>query len=106
MSMRLHENQRWVNLSDGGHIENLATIELLRRRCKFIVIGDGEADPDMYFHGLATLMRTARIDLGIDIEMHLDDLHLNPDRISGAHLAVGRITYPGEREPGFLLYLK
>ena len=55
MTMRLDETHRWVNLSDGGHIENLATIELLRRRCKLIVIGDGEADPNHHFNGFATL---------------------------------------------------
>ncbi len=65
---KLDEKWRWVNVSDGGHIENLATIELLRRRCKYIIIGDGEADPKHHFNGLATLIRSARIDLGIHIE--------------------------------------
>jgi hypothetical protein len=106
MTMRLDEKRRWVNLSDGGHIENLATIELLRRRCKFIVIGDGECDPQMYFAGLATLIRTARIDLGIHIDINLDELRLNADLHSGVHLVVGQITYPGDKERGYLLYLK
>lgn len=106
MTMRLDETYRWVNLSDGGHIENLATIELLRRRCKFIVIGDGEADPNLHFNGLATLMRTARIDLGIDIDIRLDELRLDASRNSKEHFAIGRITYPGESEYGYLLYLK
>ncbi len=106
MLMRLNERGRWVNLSDGGHIENLATIELLRRRCKFIVIGDGEADPEMHFFGLATLMRTARIDLGIEIDLHLDALRLGPNACSHEHIAIGRIAYPGDPEPGYLLYLK
>jgi len=39
------ENAKFVNLSDGGHIENLGIYELLRRRCKFIVCIDGEQDP-------------------------------------------------------------
>ena len=106
MTMRLDENRHWVNLSDGGHIENLATIELLRRRCKLIVIGDGEADPAMHFVGLATLIRTARIDLGVRIDIQLDELRLNADRHCTAHLAIGQIHYPGEQEPGYLLYLK
>jgi hypothetical protein len=106
MTMRLDEKRRWVNLSDGGHIENLATIELLRRRCKFIVIGDSEADPLMHFKGLATLIRTARIDLGIHIDINLDELRLNADRHSEGHMAGGQIIYPGERERGYLLYLK
>lgn len=106
MLMRLNERGRWVNLSDGGHIENLATLELLRRRCKFIVIGDGEADPDMHFFGLATLLRTARIDLGIEIDLHLDALRLAANACSHEHVAIGRIAYPGDPEPGYLLYLK
>lgn len=106
MTMRLDEKHRWVNLSDGGHIENLATIELLRRRCKLIVIGDGECDPQMYFPGLATLLRTARIDLGIHIDIDLDPLRLGSEGHSSAHFAAGRISYPGEAECGYLLYLK
>ncbi len=106
MAMRLDEKRDFINLSDGGHIENLATIELLRRRCKLIVIGDGECDPEMHFIGLATLLRTARIDLGIHIDINLDELRLNAERCSGAHLVIGQIAYPGEKERGYLLYLK
>lgn len=125
MFSRLDENHHWVNLSDGGHIENLATIELLRRRCKYVVIGDGEADPELAFNGLATLIRTARIDLGTEITIDLDALRLQKpdgdesesehackDRVSRSHWAVGTITYPplddgnGKPETGWLLYLK
>ena len=45
MRGKLDETWDWVNLSDGGHLENMAAYELLRRRCKFIIIGDAEADP-------------------------------------------------------------
>jgi hypothetical protein len=44
---QVHERSAYVNLSDGGHIENLGLYELLRRRCKFIVAVDGECDPDI-----------------------------------------------------------
>ncbi|MDJ0818478.1 MAG: patatin-like phospholipase family protein [Desulfobacterales bacterium] len=109
MSSRLDETHKWVNVSDGGHIENLGTIELLRRRCKFIITGDGGADPDLHFDSLATLMRYARIDLGIDIDIDLKQVRLiDPDkgRLSQKHFAIGRITYPQEAECGYLLYLK
>src|SRR6185503_11990087 len=33
----MSERAAWLNLSDGGHIENMAVYELLRRRCKFII---------------------------------------------------------------------
>jgi hypothetical protein len=103
---RLDETYRWVNVSDGGHIENLAGIELLRRRCRYVVIGDGEEDPGHRFNGLATLVRTARIDLGIHVEIDLDALRLDERGLSARHWAVGKIHYPGESEPGHLLYLK
>jgi hypothetical protein len=106
MAGSLDENKRWVNLTDGGHIENLATIELLRRRCKYIVIGDGEADPEHRFGGLATLIRTARIDLGVRIDIDVGTLRLGEQGRSEGHWAIGRIHYPGEDEAGYLLYLK
>ncbi len=114
----LNETHEWVNLSDGGHIENLAGIELLRRRCKYIILGDGEADPALHFSGLATLMRYASIDLGIRIDLSLDAVRLRmfgedaeSERVSGTHWVRGVITYPpldgeGEPETGHLLYLK
>ena len=111
MASAVNEEDRWVNLSDGGHIENMAVYELLRRRCKYIICGDGEADPTLSFGGLATLMRSARIDMGIEIEILLDDLHLGDDGTSHQHAALGIIKYPplepgGEKESGYLLYIK
>ncbi|MFK7843893.1 MAG: hypothetical protein AB8G77_01235 [Rhodothermales bacterium] len=103
---RVNETSRWVNVSDGGHIENLASIELLRRRCRFIITGDGEADPDHTFNGLATLIRTARIDLGIEININVAPLRLNESGFCEQHWAIGRIDYPHENEHGYLLYLK
>jgi hypothetical protein len=41
-----------VNFSDGGHIENLAIYQLLKRHCQLITAVDGEADPKMAFNGL------------------------------------------------------
>jgi hypothetical protein len=113
---RLDETSKWINLSDGGHIENLAAIELLRRRCRFIIISDGGADPKMFFGSLATLIRYARIDLGIEIEIDLEALRLHdpPEDsaraqrplVSRRSFAVGRINYPNETTPGHLLYFK
>jgi hypothetical protein len=109
MRSKLDETHDWVNVSDGGHIENLATIELLRRQCKVIIIGDGEADPNLHFGSLATLIRYARIDLGIHINIDLIKIRLKntlEDRRSEAHFAVGTIHYPAQTTCGYLLYLK
>jgi Patatin-like phospholipase len=107
----LNETARWVNLSDGGHIENLAVYELLRRRCKYIIAGDGEADSAMIFNSLARLKRLARIDLGIEIDILVDDLRRGEGGLSHQHCAFGTITYPeldaeGHHETGTLLYVK
>lgn len=105
---RLDEKRQWVNVSDGGHIENLAAIELLRRRCRYVIVGDGEADPKHHFNGLATLIRTARIDLGVEVKIKADALRLNDGTgTCERHWAIGKIVYPEARAlPSYLLYLK
>ncbi|MEM7246691.1 MAG: patatin-like phospholipase family protein [Acidobacteriota bacterium] len=105
---------RLINVSDGGHLENLGLYQLLKRRCKFIIVGDGEADPQMKFGALADVMRHARIDLGVEIDIDMEDLSLDPATgLSRTHCALGRILYPPqeggeeeEAEVGWLLYVK
>lgn len=110
--MGMDEKARWLNLSDGGHIENMGAYELLRRRCKFIVCVDGEADPAFGFGGIMTLVRHARIDLGVEMLPHLDEIRPDPTtQWCRSHFALWTIRYPrraGEQEDGlgFFLYLK
>jgi hypothetical protein len=54
-------------LSDGGHFENLAGYELIRRRLPVIVLIDAEEDAGFRFEGLSNLVRKARIDFGAEI---------------------------------------
>ena len=42
---RTTNKRQYVNLSDGGHFENLGAYELVRRRCRYIVVCDAGADP-------------------------------------------------------------
>jgi hypothetical protein len=58
-------------LSDGGHFDNTGIYELLRRErdVKFVVACDCGADPGYRFDDLADLIRLARIDFGIEIEV-------------------------------------
>ena len=102
---RINENRKYINVSDGGHIENLGVYQLLRRRCKFIIACDAEADADMSFGGLAKLIRYARTDMGIDIDIELDDVLLQNNGLSRRHCAMGTIRY-GKEESGRLLYIK
>jgi len=82
---RFHGTARrhWY-LSDGGHFENMAGYELVRRRLPLIVIVDGEQDEGYTFGGLANLVRKARLDFGAEItfldESQLDDAVQGPAR--------------------------
>jgi len=110
--IQLSEDKAWLNLSDGGHIENTAVYELLRRRCKYMIGVDGGADPEFTFKGLMTLARHAQIDFGIRIESSLGEL--KPDAETGSsrvHAVLCRVHYPDEgrgrpQATGLLLYLK
>lgn len=101
----LDEHDKFVNLSDGGHIENLGIYELLRRRCKLIIAVDAEADPRMIFPSLMRLIRYAQIDFGIQIRVDLDDLRPNEQGFVRAHFNLGEIDYGGGLT-GYLLYIK
>jgi hypothetical protein len=106
----MDERLPWLNLSDGGHIENLGVYELLRRRCKYIVAVDGEQDPKMTFHALTTLQRLAAIDFGVRIDVDLDELRLNEKGLSRSHFRLCRLHYPkvcdSPEAVGYLLYVK
>ncbi len=102
---QLDERGRLLNLSDGGHLENLGLYELLRRRCRLIIASDAEADPGMAFQGLADAIRLARIDLGVTIDIDIDAIRANTHGLSDKHGAVGRIDY-GNGETGCLIYIK
>jgi hypothetical protein len=97
--------RRYVNLSDGGHFDNLGVYELVRRRCNYIIACDGEQDPDMTFGGLAGVIRKCRTDFGAEIEINVDQLRLNAERLSPAHCVVGTITYDNGHQ-GCFVYLK
>jgi hypothetical protein len=102
---KIDERGAFLNLSDGGHIENLGAYELLRRRCRFVIVIDGEHDPKMTFNAITNLQRLAAIDLRARIDIDLDDLRLDPHGLSASHFRFCRIHY-ATGEKGYLLYLK
>ena len=94
-----------VNLSDGGHHENLGIYQLLKRRCKVIIASDAGADPKFEMKDLANLQRKARIDLGINIELDLTALRPNRKGYTKGYFVKGSIEYPNG-ETGTLFYIK
>lgn len=64
------EKRKLIQLSDGGHFENLGVYELVRRRAKLIVCCDASADPEFEFAALQVLMRRIGTDFGARIKFH------------------------------------
>jgi hypothetical protein len=107
------DNSPFVALSDGGHFENMGLYELVRRRCKTIVICDAEEDGDFTFQGIGMAIRKCRIDFGAEIAIPLDRVVPRSPGFSECAFAIGKIHYPGHGEnpnagtiEGDILYLK
>ena len=126
--------ERWY-LTDGGHFENTACYELLRRRVPFIIASDNGQDASYTFEDLANLVRKARIDLCADIRflsrsdietivepsLHgaigvLDDFRTAEDGqlaaglargFARAHALLAHVYYEGAEEPeSVMLFIK
>jgi hypothetical protein len=96
----------YVNLSDGGHFDNMGLYELIRRRCRYIIISDAEQDANLTCASLTRTIRNCRTDFGVEIDLSLDRIAKNDKGFSGTHCVVGTIAYPEDKNPGYLLYLK
>ena len=121
---KLNERSDFLMLSDGGHFENLAFYELIRRRCRVILVCDGAADPDFSFDDLANALEKVRTDFGVAIDLNSESLQpLVPRNKRDDSVGVGQeadvvrarfsergyvratIHYPDDTE-GTLIYLK
>jgi len=95
-----------IYLSDGGHFENLALYEMVRRRCKFIVVSDAGADPNCDFEDLGNAIRKVKIDLGVDIRFTQMRISSRGKPIEKQFAwALGNIDY-GDGHDGQILYVK
>ncbi|HEX5071124.1 MAG TPA: GNAT family N-acetyltransferase [Vicinamibacterales bacterium] len=94
-----------VHLSDGAHFDNLGLYELVRRHCRYIIISDASADPDVAFDDFGVAARRVRQDFGVDIRIDLGPLKPDAGGYSRQHMVVGSIDY-GSLDQGTLLYIK
>jgi hypothetical protein len=118
------DSSRWIELTDGGHFENLGLYEMVLRRVKWIIVVDAGADPKFQFEDLGNAVRKIQIDLGVPI-----DFEGKPDMVEAGDLkmvkgmdlnnrycAVARIGYhcvdtvpagmPLDHFDGYLVYIK
>lgn len=111
-----YENAGCLQVSDGGHFENLGFYELIRRELDLIIVSDASADATFTFAGFRNALRLAEADLNVEIS--LDDneklSHLMPDegKKMGMPMAEaqkgylsGVIRYKNNKE-GRFIYLK
>ena len=88
------DSRKYVYLSDGGHFENLGIYELVKRRCRFILASDADADKNLAFGDLASAIRKCRSDMGIDIKLRTKKIiAAGTPPFSIWHCAVGEILY-------------
>jgi hypothetical protein len=60
------KSRRYLQVTDGGHVENLGLGELLDRRCRLIILSDAGQDARFEFTDFARLMRRYRTEEGIE----------------------------------------
>ena len=64
------EDSKFSELSDGGHFENLGLYELVRRRCRLIIICDGGQDNSASYSDFVTAIRRIEADFGAKITLN------------------------------------
>ena len=67
LSDKYQEKAAFLQLSDGGHFENLGVYELIRRRARLVICCDAGADPKTNFSDLRVLLSRIEEDFGATI---------------------------------------
>ena len=109
------DTQASVYVSDGGHFDNLGVYEMLRRRCRLILVIDASQDERMTLEDLGSTLRKAAIDLGVTVEFGPLGMNRRADPLApGLYAGIGRIRYPEgrtlrdgwRRARGTIIYIK
>jgi hypothetical protein len=129
-----YKNARLVQITDGGHYDNLGLVEALRRRSRMIICIDGGGDTPPLLSGLAESVRLANYELGVSVKFDRCAHYLLADiapgsgksldmndalsslkpRLAKRTVALGLIHYPDESglpkdkngRHGLLIYAK
>ncbi|HEX4242023.1 MAG TPA: patatin-like phospholipase family protein [Steroidobacteraceae bacterium] len=116
----LSETAGFLELTDGGHFDNTAIYELIRRRTKLIIVAQAGCDPAYTMEDLANAIEKVRVDFSVFIEF--DDMDLSLEALRALSdkpfepckrgYAVGRIRYPKgtptspDFDDGVIVYLQ
>jgi hypothetical protein len=84
----------WVNVTDGGHYDNLGLVEALRREAKNIVVLDASGDSPHTWFTLGGAMALARADAQVNITLDPSTM-IRPDGHGAAPtLSKGQVLRP------------
>ncbi len=113
------EDEPFIELTDGGHFENLGLYELIRRQCGLILVSDAGEDASFSFSGFQTTVRRIEDDFDVHIDFH--EPQYSPDtlmpkkpakplypeqaKFSDKGFMLATIHYPNGRQ-GKLFYIK
>jgi len=107
-----NSHRRYINLSDGGHFDNLGLYEVVLRRCRHVLVSDAGQDDSFAFEDLGNAIRKVRIDFGINIVFKKKIKILpNESHKHGLYCAVATIRYSeidgtSPEQDGKLIYIK
>ncbi|MET9200018.1 hypothetical protein [Gordonia sp. NPDC003585] len=125
-----HRGARLLQVTDGGHYENLGLVECLRRKCRTIYCVDASGDPPPTLSTLHEAIRLAEYELGVRIVLREGGLRdivpgseEKPTEIDGMEdqlakrvalspIIVGDIMYPAaaglpeNHDTGLLIFAK
>ncbi len=120
----LDETGSYVQLSDGGHFENLAIYELIRRKVRFLWVSDAGQDTKFSFEDLSNAIERVRVDFGVNIRFYDEDYDLTQllpksadattpasknfaeeYKLARRGYAIGTIEYADKTE-GLIVYVK
>ncbi|MGA7805150.1 patatin-like phospholipase family protein [Bradyrhizobium sp.] len=111
-------DSKYLELTDGGHFENLGLYELARRKLEIILIVDGEEDPSISLSSLVSASRRIEQDFGARLDFAKGEE--GPERLvmypsnggypagvkyAKAPFLVGTISYK-DGSHGVLIYVK
>ena len=83
---------KWLYLSDGGHFDNLGLYEMVRRRCRRIVVVDSGCDGEFKYADLHNAIRKIEVDLAVPIDLQAD-LPGQEGFAEDSRVAIGTLRY-------------
>lgn len=116
LARRRSRRSSFIELTDGGHFENLALYELVRRKLDVILIVDGEADPDISLSSLVSAAHRIEQDFGARLTFvdgkGPESLMMYPEKgypkdlkFARSPFVVARLDY-NDKTFGALIYVK